>query len=271
MEISKKELKKVSRKFRQLANRVINVHYNEANSIIKMFIEYIDSTPVISEYIESVYMEYPNLENEIEQVSGSYGSSSLSTGNSPEQEVSWIYQILKFISENTSVHTPSLGWGYTSSRKYQDMIKEFGCRVVMPFANEVNTYLSDIATDMGYDEESKFMINVNGGQAQVNISNDNSTINANQNIQINQSDVDKTIRELKQSLEKELSNNEGIKNVLMPQIELIESEILEVEPRKSVLKTSIETVNSLLKTVPVAVVAAESASKLYTLIAPLFM
>ncbi|MFS7389073.1 hypothetical protein AB6884_06180 [Carnobacterium maltaromaticum] len=271
MEISKNQLKKVSRSFRLLGSRVINAHYIEANSIIKMFVDYIDDTPVIKEYIDSVYVENPNINDEIYQVLGSYGELYLSTGNSPEEEVNCIYQILKFISENTDVHTPSLGMAYTSSTKYQDTFKEFGNRVVMTFVNEVNRYLYDISTDMGYDEESKYMITVNGGQAQVNISNDNSTINANQNVQINKSDFNETISELKQSLEKELSDQKDIKNILMDQIELIESEMSEAEPKKSVLKSGIDTVNNLLKTVPLAVGAAEGASKLYTLIAPLFM
>lgn len=271
MEIDKKELKKVSRKFRQLASRVINARVSEVNSIVRMFIEYIDDTPIINEYIQSIYEEYPNLEAEVEQVSGSYGRSVLPTGDTPEQEISWIYQILKFISDNPSVHIFELGWGYTSSRKYQDMVKEFGNRVVMPFVEGINLYLSDISTDMGYDEESKFMINISGGQAQVNISNDNSTLNATQNIQINKSEVDNVISELKTNLEKELVDNETLKDLLFSQIQLIESETVEEKPKKEVLKTAIGTVQTLLKTVPLALTAAESGNKLYELIAPLFM
>ena len=84
----------------------------------------------------------------------------------------------------------------------------------MPFVDGINVYLSDIATDMGYDEESRFMINVSGGQAQVNISNDNSTLNATQNIQVNQSEIASLITELKANIEIELANNEDIKNIL---------------------------------------------------------
>ncbi|HFZ4685919.1 TPA: hypothetical protein ACIKRJ_001306 [Enterococcus faecalis] len=268
--INKKDLKKASRKFRQLASRVLNAHYSEVNSIIKMFVEYIDSTPVIYEYIQDVFVEYPNLEDEIKQVSESYGRLILTTGKTPEQEVSSVYQILKYISENLSTNTTFLGWGYTSSRAYQDMVKEFGNRVVMPFVDQVNVYLSDIATDMGYDEERKYMIHVSGGQAQVNISKDNSTINANQNVQINQSKVDDLISDLKSNIEKELVDNEPIKDVLLSQLALIESQQTESEPQKNVLKTAFETMQSLLKTAPLAVTAVESCNRLYELMSPLF-
>lgn len=270
MEINKKELKKTSRRFRHLASRVLNAHYNEVNSIIKMFTEYIDNTPVINEYIQSVLVEDSSLQEKIEQVSKSYGRMILSTGDTPEQEVSYVYQILKYISENPSVQTYTLGWGYTSSKKYQDMVKEFGNRVVMPFVDGINVYLSDIATDMGYDEETKYMINVSGGQAQVNISNDNSTLNATQNIQVNQSEIADLIAELKKNIQIELADNNDLKNVLLSQAELIESVTAEEKPQKEFLQTAINTIQSLLKTVPLAVTATESSKKLYDLIAPFF-
>ena len=270
MEINKKELKKTSRRFRQMASRVLNAHYNEVNSIIKMFVEYIDNTPIIREYIQSIYVECPDLKNEIAEVSQSYGRRVLGTGDTPEQEISSIYQILKLISEGYPVQIYTLGWGYTSSKKYQDMVKEFGNRVVMPFVNGIDAYLADIATDMGYDEESRFMISVSGGQAQVNISNDNSTLNATQNIQVNQSNIDNVISELKANLEKELSDNVALQNIIMDQVKLIESEKVEIKPKKEVLKTSINTIQCLLKTVPMAVAAVESANRLFESIAPLF-
>lgn len=270
MEINKKELKKTSRKFRQMASRVLNAHYTEINSIIKMFIEYIEDTPIINEYIQDIFVEYPNLQEQIKKVSASYGDLVLSTGDTPEQEINYVYQILKYISENTSVQTSALGWGYTSSKNYQDMVKEFGIRVVLPFVNGIDDYLSDIATDMGYDEESKFMINISGGQAQVNISNDNSTLNATQNNQVNPSEIASLITELKDNIENELTNNQSIKNILLSQAQLIADEAADEKPKKENLKTAINTIRDLLKTVPSAVTALESSRKLYDLIAPLF-
>ncbi|WP_273750465.1 hypothetical protein [Leuconostoc mesenteroides] len=150
------------------------------------------------------------------------------------------------------------------------MVKEFGIRVVLPFVNGIDDYLSDIATDMGFDEESKFMINISGGQAQVNISNDNSTLNATQNIQVNPSEIASLIAELKNNIENELSNSQNIKNILLSQAQLIANEAADEKPKKEVLKTAINTIQDLLKTVPFAVTALESSRKLYELIAPLF-
>lgn len=116
----------------------------------------------------------------------------------------------------------------------------------MPFVDGINIYLSDIATDMGYDKQSRFMINVSGGQAQVNISNDNSTLNATQNIQVNPSEIASLITELKDNIENELTNNQSIKNILLSQDQFIADETDDEKPKK-VLKTAINTIQDLLK------------------------
>lgn len=270
MEINKKDLKKISRRFRQLSSRVLSAHSNELNSVIKMLIEYIDNTDIIFEYIQSILIKQPDLPEKLKEATSGYPGRTLSTGKTPEEEVSTIYQTLKFISENPSFDSYLLGWGYSSSNKYQDMAKEFGNRIVLPFVNEISAYLNDIATDMGYDEENKFMINISGGQAQVNISNDSSTLTATQNIQINHSEIEDAISELKSNISKELSDNQNIQSLLISQIELIESELKESKPKKQILKTAIDTVTSLLSTAPLAVTAVESVNKVYELISPLF-
>lgn len=272
MEINKKDLKKISRRFRQLSSRVLNAHSNELNSVIKMLVEYIDNTDIIFEYIQSILIIQSDLPEKLKEATSGYPGKTLSTGKTPEEEVSTIYQILKFISENPSFDSYLLGWGYTSSNKYQDMAKEFGNRIVLPFVNEISAYLNDIATDMGFDEENKYMINISsGGQAQVNIANDNSTLTATQNIQNNHSEIEDAISELKSNISKELSDNQNIESLLISQIELIESELKESKPKKQILKTAIDTVTSLLSTAPLAVTAVESVNKVYELISPLFI
>jgi len=67
-----------------------------------------------------------------------------------------------------------------------------------------------------------------------------------------------------------LSNSQNIKNILLSQAQLIANEAADEKPKKEVLKTAINTIQDLLKTVPFAVTAVESSRKLYDLIAPLF-
>ncbi|MFQ9703706.1 MAG: hypothetical protein ACLR0U_19125 [Enterocloster clostridioformis] len=49
---------------------------------------------------------------------------------------------------------------------------------------------------MGYDEDKKFMINVNGGVAQVNVANDNATVHGTQSNGIDVSQLENIISDI---------------------------------------------------------------------------
>ncbi len=268
MEISKKELKKTSREFRTIASRVINAHYEEVNSSINMLINYIDETPILYEYIQSIIDVRDDLEDEIKNVIGSYGRKRIITGSNPKEEVSTIYQILLYIKDNPNTNTFMLGYRYTSSKKYQDMIKEFGNRLVLPFVNHIDNYLMNIATDMGYDEESKFMITITGGQVQVNIANDQSTINAKQSNKVNNTEIVEIIESIRKALNADNVESQ-IKDTINSNLDFIEEELAETTPKYPKVKTFLSTIVLLAKGIPQAVQTIESIQKLYELITPL--
>lgn len=263
MEIDKKELKKISRKFRSLGSRVINAYYQEQTSLVKMLIDYIDGTPVIKDYIDSLYEEIPNLIHDIEKVSSSYGKKILSTGLTPEEEINYIYQLLSYYSINLNYQIYMLGWGYSSTRKYQDMAKCFGDRVVFPFLNEIDGYLMNIATDMGYDEEVKYMITINGGQAQVNVANDSGTVSAVQNNYSNNEKAETIIKSLKDEIK---SLPDGVeKDSISENIECIESEIKKSEPNKRLIRMAGNTINTLLTRLPQMIVIGQNIKELFSI------
>ncbi|MFB8590167.1 hypothetical protein ACFC53_09920 [Enterococcus casseliflavus] len=260
MEITKKELRKVSRRFRGLGSRVMHAHYNEVNSIIKMFVVYIDSTPIIKEFVGSLYTEIPDFESNLIQASG-YGQGTMETGDTPEEEVNTIYQILKYISEHPEMDVAMLGWGYTSSKKFQDMVEEFGNRVVQPFISNIDDYLMDISTDMGFDEENMFMITINGGNPQVNISSDNSSLIATQNNGADLELLSKLIVDVRQNL-KESDIDEDTKEMLLANLNIVEAESKKANPQKSIMKTAMSTLSTVIKGIPEAVVALKGIQKI---------
>ena len=262
MEISKKDLKKTSRRFRSLASNVINAYYTEVNFKIKIFIDYIDHTEVISDYVKSVLVIEDDLENDLKAIAGSYGEQTLAKGTSSEEEVSNIYQVLKYISEHGDFQTSTLGWGYTTSNNYQDMVKNFGDRIVLPFASQINEYLMDIATDMGYDEENKFMITVNGGVAQVNIATDDATNNAVQN---NNQKLEEIIVAIKAMAEDNGVNTQPI----LENLAVIQSEVAKENPQKEVVQRALSSMKSLASAIPKATTFIESLVKMSEFLAPL--
>lgn len=265
MEINKKELKKISRNFRLKVSRVIQADYRESISIIKMLVDYINETELIYDYITSVTKENYNIEKDVEDVARSYGRKILSTGNTPEDEVSYIYQLLKYICEN-NIDVSMLGMGYTSSNSFQDMVKMFGERIVLPFANQIDAYIMDIAIDMGYDEEEKFMINVNGGQAQVNIANDSSIINSTQNNKISNDKIEEVINSIKELLNDEI--DEELRKLVKENSQLILEEVNKEKPKPQIVKSLYNSLKFAVNSVPKAVSLVEGVNKLGSLIQP---
>lgn len=268
MEVTKKEIKKTSRKFRTLASRVMHSHYQEINLEIKMFVDYIEDTPLIINYIKSKHQDIPNLEEDLKNIERSYGRKILHTGETPDDELTYIYQVLKYISENPNYQTSIIGWGYTTSKNYQDMINEFGNRVIQPFAENINNYIMDISTDMGFDEESKFMVTIKGGTSQVNISNDSSTLNAQQYNQINLDELDKIISDLREKL-KDTDIETDTKEAILANLNIVEAESKDPEPNKTALNTAMSTLLSFVKVIPQLSLAIEGIKKIYEITAPL--
>ncbi|MBZ9622972.1 hypothetical protein G9F71_008900 [Clostridium sp. FP2] len=234
MEINKKDLRKNSRSFRTIANRTINAHFEEANSILKMFIEYIDNNNLISSYINSIIVDDFDVAKEVSEVLSSYGRAIFNTGSCAEEEIVYTYRILKYMVEQ-KVRVTSVGMSYSHSNKYQDMVKGFGERVILAFVNHIESYLTEISIDMGYDEEEKYMITINGGQ--VNIAKDQSTINATQNNGVNPDELDKLVQIIKTMLVDGIEPEE--REIINDNIEVIQEELKKDIPKKGFIKTAI--------------------------------
>ena len=232
MEINKKELRKLSRAFRTISNRIINAHYEEADSILKMFLDYIDNNSLIFQYINSIKVDEFDIGKEIESVISSYGREILNTGSCVEEEIVYTYRILKYMEKN-DIHITSLSYGH--SNNYQDMTKAFGQRVILPFVSHIESYLTEIAIDMGFDEESRYIITVHGGQ--VNIAKDQATINATQNNGINTKELDKLVDSIKALLTDEIPKEE--KEIINDNVEVLQEEIKKENPKKGFIRTAI--------------------------------
>ena len=265
MEINKKDLRKISRAFRSIANRIINVHYQEFNSVLKMFIDYIDNTKLISDYINSIVVEEMDISKEVSEVRRSYGRAVFDTGTNAEEEIVYTYKILKYLKEN-SVGIGAIGLSYSNSTKYQDMAKGFGNRVILPFVNHIDDYLTEIAIDMGFDEETKYMINVNGGQAQVNIANDYATVTANQTNNVRGEELDKLVGSIKILLTDDIPRDE--KEMINDNVDIIQEELKKDNPKKGFLKAAWSGIETAMEKVPKAVSLIESLGKLKVFVKP---
>ncbi|AWZ30147.1 TPA: conjugal transfer protein [Streptococcus agalactiae] len=247
MEISKKELRKISRKFRTLASNVINSHYEEQNANLEEMINFVEQTSLIMEYLNSLEYNVDGLENILNEVNSSYGNKSLSLGNDSYKRTYLLYRAFSYMTKN-SLHTYNFGWYYANSCKYQDMAKAFGDRMVYPFVVGIENYIKDISTDMGYDENNAmYNINVNSSGVQVNIAEHGSTIEANQENKFNGEDVVKAINNVEELI-KGMKDDES-KEILYQNLDGIKNEIKQQHPKREVLTTCLKSMHFIATSV----------------------
>ncbi len=254
--INKKELKIISYNFNCRANRLLRVLYLEIPSVLKMFINYIESSSIIYDYVKSCKREDFEIAKEIKEVSNSYGRMIFSLGNTVEEEIYTVYNILKYISEN-DISITSIARSYSDAKEYQTMTKDFNNSVSLVLINNIEAYLTRIGIEMGYDEEVKYMITVNGGQ--VNISKDQSTINAVQNNGTNSEELIKLVEVIKTLLNDNISNDE--KEMIEENIETIQGELQNESPKRALVKTCIMGLKVAITNLPTAIALCSNVEK----------
>ncbi|MCI9286956.1 MAG: hypothetical protein HFJ57_03090 [Clostridia bacterium] len=262
--ITKKEIKNYSRDFRTIANRTLNSDFDVFDDNLKRLIYHIDNNPIISEFINSCTTDEDSfdIKNDIEQVSNGYGEYYFDSFIEDEKEVSYTYQILKYITEN-NINFRSYVYPYSTSNKYQDKVKGFNDKFILPFVNAIDGNFERICVEMGFDEESKYNITINGGQ--VNIAKDNSVLNATQN---NNFELNDLISKLKDTLERN-DIEEGIKNEIIDNAEGILEEANNEIPRKGRLKSFIEGLKESAKLVPGIIELGANITAIISFVQPL--
>lgn len=113
MEINKKELRKISRKFRVLASNVMNTYFKEQGDALKELINYINETPLIYDYLQSISYDITGLEENLDSINSSYGREALNLGTNTQQRVYLLYKTFEYILDK-NMSTYIFGWYYTN-------------------------------------------------------------------------------------------------------------------------------------------------------------
>ena len=138
------------------------------------------------------------------------------------------------------------------------MTKGFAERVVLPFVNDIDSYLEKIFTEMGFDENETYTIINNGGQ--VNISKGNSLINATQN---NYNKVDELVKKIKEEINDSIEDD--LKEIIIDNIEGIQEEIKKPNMKKGRIKSFIDSLkNKALPKLGTAIQLTASITEIIT-------
>ena len=248
MKLNRKELRKIQYDFNSCSNRLLQANYEDYADVLGKFVKYIDSTPIISDYIHDCGSCDWDLEKEIKEVQGSYGRLIFSLGETDGEEIRNVYAVLKYLVENNSSVYRGVAMGYSSSSKWQDKIKGFNDRFVMVLIRHVERYLTKIGIDMGIDEKIIYNVTVQNGQAI--IANDNSSVTSTINIGATTNTIEQLISAVRTRLDTLTSEED--KETASESLEVIEAEVAAEKPKKSMIKTAIASLQAVKGTVEFA-------------------
>lgn len=240
MEININELKKVIYDFNSISNRFLRAEYMECNGLLKKFLYFIENNDLIFDYIRDCGEPTYDVKKEVNEVAESNGRVYFILGDTDKEEVANIYHILKYCVQN-NVSILRFGRSYTYSTKYNDMVKCFANRVVMVLIMHIEGFLTKIGIDMGMDENIKYSITVNNGQ--VNLAMNNARIKATQNNGIDMDELKTLIENVKKEAVN-ISSSDDLESV-SESVEVIEHELTQENPRKSLIKTALKCLKAI--------------------------
>ncbi|MGE7023345.1 toll/interleukin-1 receptor domain-containing protein [Solibacillus cecembensis] len=136
-----KQINKLGRDFRANASRLLSTKFGSEQQDLSRFLLFIENNSLIKEYISECIQNTINFE---EILSNKEWNDKLELPLDSKEEVSYIYQLLKYIEAKNVYISVSMGYG--SGKKYQDHIDAFNHQVTVHLINHIREYLEDIIT-----------------------------------------------------------------------------------------------------------------------------
>lgn len=236
MKLNKRDLKKIQYDYNKTCSWLLRSDYRDYLKSLNKFITFLKENSIIYDYIIDCGNCELNIEQEIINLLNSHRLFNINSliGESDSDEVRNIFAILAYLASKDEHSLLRFIRQYSHSKSIQDSINEFNDRFVMIIINHIESYLTKIGIDMGIDEKTIYNVTVHNGQ--VNIANDSSVINANNNVGI---DVD----ELHKLIENVRNNSAGLSEddskTLSDCLETIEIEASSPEPKKKLINVAL--------------------------------
>ena len=181
VEISKKELQKLSYNFRIVASRLLNTSVEQSVSNLRRFLDFVRNNSIIFDFINKHQTIQYDIHLAVREANQHWGSGGYQVPDQGQaEEISFTYQLLSHILEECSTES-NQGTGYAfyfakgyDGNKFQQKIDHFAKEVISPFVQYVESYLRGLIIDAGEDDNNRVSITVFEG----NIMNHSSDIRA---------------------------------------------------------------------------------------------
>lgn len=184
IKLTDKEMKSLDLEFRTKASRMFHAKWQEAHHQLNKFVEFTEQTEVLCEYVHRCDLGMPSdkMDEMIDNVARGFGEVVFDFGNTSQVEIARSYYVMKVVAAKQEQDLLfAIGRAYDGDSKYQSSVEGFVHAVVRPFVDGINLYLHTIAMNTRDDTVKTITINNTGSNAQINISNDKSSIVATQN------------------------------------------------------------------------------------------
>lgn len=246
-ELTKEELQKISINFRRVSSDFLSCTESSYHRMLKKFLNYVNNTPVIKKFID---------DNGVKLYDFTYlkGSSDriefyLPVDNS--DEIAYIYQLLTFVSDKEFGIFP-LTFMY-GSHKAGNKIQSFNNEIIKPLIDHINTYLTEIKIDSGFQDNygvtNQFTFKQDF-KGQINSASGSSTITAHQTYK--EADIEEIKDYSKDFLSALTESQEINKEDKLALIELLEVTIQNLEkeePKKTIIKIAMEKIKNVTENV----------------------
>ena len=99
MKLNRADLRKILYDFNSISNRLLQADFQDYNDVLKKFLSFVKSTPIIFDYVIDCGPCKQDMDKEFQEVSESYGRCIFSLGETTEEEICNVFAILSHISD----------------------------------------------------------------------------------------------------------------------------------------------------------------------------
>ncbi|ACK92899.1 hypothetical protein OWO94_26315 [Bacillus paranthracis] len=240
-----KKFKIISKSFRRVSGDLLySTDIHETMRLAIKFIAYIENESIIYDFIRKCHTQ----DYDIEEILNSKAyESKYDIPIDNNEEISFIYQLLKYATENLSSYN-QLTYGYAlyKGAKFSDQVREFNYQVVRLLVNHITDYLEEMAIELGIDEKPNAKVLIQGNVGQFNYAEQGNIEAIQTNNQGENNDLQKVAQELIELLKGTSLENKNIQEDAIDFVGEVAQNIEEGQsPKPSLLRRATESLTDI--------------------------
>ncbi|WP_312950786.1 hypothetical protein [Streptococcus parasuis] len=266
--------RKISLDFRRNSSNMLNTKYNDGLLYLVRFKEFIDKSDIIRQILEDLWIDLPKDFNEklvLEDSNSGWSYFSIPIEESKHLKLCYDY-LNKIIEDDVDLAGLSCVFLLTSSKKFNDKIREFLKEAFKPLVDYINDQLSQKIMEL---------TGVNQAMSQItqNIENNygtasavgTGTISSVNNVSVTDVEI---VKNLCSDILEDLAGlnifSEDDKEIIIDDIETIQSEISSDSPKKIKFKKAWSSIQGFLPKIPAGIGVALQLIELGEKLSPFF-